>query len=58
MYAYRKLEKTLEEKHWKDVKKRIVAENVAFDDCKICLFKAKAIETDKERERERERERE
>ena len=38
MYAYRKIDKEVEEKHCKGTKKCVVSEGLTFDDCKTCLF--------------------
>ena len=38
MFAYAKLDKELEEKHYKNTKNCIVFKNLTFDDYKTCLF--------------------
>ena len=38
MYAYRKIDKEVEEKHCKGTKKCVVSEGLTFDDYKTCLF--------------------
>ena len=38
MYAYRKIDKKVEEKRCKGTKKCVVSENLTFDDYKNCLF--------------------
>ena len=38
MYAYRKIDKEVEEKRSKGTKKCVVTEGLTFDDYKICLF--------------------
>ena len=43
MYAYKKLDKKLEDKCSKDTKKHIVAKRLTFDDYKTCLFKGETI---------------
>ena len=43
MYAYRKIDKEVEEKHCKGTKKCVVSEGLTFDDYKTCLFDGKTI---------------
>ena len=43
MYAYRKIDKKVEEKHCKSTKKCVVSEGLTFDDYKTCLFDGEAI---------------
>ena len=43
MYAYRKIDKEVEEKCCKDTKKCVVSEGLTFDDYKIYLFDGEAI---------------
>ena len=43
MYAYRKIDKEVEEKQCKGIKKRVVSEDLMFDDYKTCLFDVKAV---------------
>ena len=43
MYAYRKIDKKVEEKHCKSTKKCVVSEDLTFDDYKTCLFDGEAI---------------
>ena len=43
MYAYKKIDKEFEEKRCKGTKKCVVAEGLAFDDYKTCLFDGKTI---------------
>ena len=43
MYAYRKVDKEVEEKRCKDTKKCVVSEGLTFDDCKTCLFNGEKI---------------
>ena len=43
VYAYRKINKEVEEKHCKDTKKCVVSEGLTFDDCKTCLFNGEKI---------------
>ena len=43
MYAYRKIDKEVEEKHCKGTKKCVVSEGLTFDDCKACLFDGETI---------------
>ena len=43
MYAYKKLDKKLEDKCSKGTKKHIVAKRLTFDDYKTCLFKGETI---------------
>ena len=44
MYAYRNIDKRTEEKRSKGTTKQVVvAEGVAFDDCKTCLFDEETI---------------
>ena len=38
MYAFRKIDKKVEEKRCKGIKKCVVAEGLTFDDYKTCLF--------------------
>ena len=43
MYAYKKIDKRVEDKHCKGTKKCVVAENLTLDDYKARLFDNKAI---------------
>ena len=43
MYAYRKIDKEVEEKCCKDTKKCVVSEGLTFDDYKTCLFDGKTV---------------
>ena len=43
MYAYRKIDKEVEEKRCKGTKKCVVSEGLTFDDYKTCLFDGKII---------------
>ena len=43
LYAYRKIDKKLENKRWKGTKKCIVTESLTFDDYKASLFDGKII---------------
>ena len=43
MYAYRKIDKEVEEKHCKGTKKCVVSEGLTFDDYKTYLFDGKTI---------------
>ena len=43
MYAYRKIDKNVEEKRCKGTKKCVVAEGLTFGDCKTCLFDGETI---------------
>ena len=43
MYAYRKIDKEVEEKRCKDTKKCMVSEGLTFDDYKTCLFNGKTV---------------
>ena len=43
MYAYRKIDKEVEEKRCKGTKKCVVSEGLTFDDYKTCLFDGKTI---------------
>ena len=43
MYAYRKIDKQVEEKRWKGTKKCVIAEGLTFDDYKTCLFDDETI---------------
>ena len=43
MYAYRKIDKQVEEKRWKGTKKCVIAEDLTFDDYKTCLFDDETI---------------
>ena len=43
MYAYRKMEKEVEEKRCKDTEKCVVSEDLLFDDYKVCLFDGETI---------------
>ena len=43
MYAYRNIDKEVEEKCCKGTKKCVVSEALTFDDCKTCLFDGKTI---------------
>ena len=38
MYTFRKIDKKVEEKRFKGIKKCVVAEGLTFDDYKTCLF--------------------
>ena len=38
MYAFRKIDKKVEKKRCKGIKKCVVAEGLTFDDYKTCLF--------------------
>ena len=42
-YAYRKIDKEVEEKRCKGTKKCVVSEGLTFDDYKTCLFDGKSI---------------
>ena len=44
MYAYRKIDKEVEEKHCKGTKKCVVSEGLTFDDYKTCLFDGKTVD--------------
>ena len=46
MYAYRKLNKKLEDKRCKSTKKCVVTESLTFDDYKTCLFGGKTKYTE------------
>ena len=43
MYAYRKIDKEVEEKRCKGTKRCVVAEGITFDDYKTCLFDGETI---------------
>ena len=43
MYAYRKINKEVEEKHCKGTKKCVVSEGLTFDHYKTCLFDGETI---------------
>ena len=43
MYAYGKIDKEVEEKRCKGIKKCVVSKCLTFDDCKTCLFDGKTI---------------
>ena len=43
MYAYRKIDKEVEEKRCKGTKKCVVAESLTFEDYKTCLFDGKTV---------------
>ena len=43
MYAYRKIDKEVEEKRFKGTKKCMVSEGLTFDDCKTCLLDGETI---------------
>ena len=43
MYAYRKIDKEVEEKFCKGTKKCVVSEGLTFDDYKTCLFDGKTV---------------
>ena len=43
MYAYRKIDKEVEEKCYKGTKKCVVSEGLTFDDYKTCLFDGKTV---------------
>ena len=43
MYAYRKIDKEVEEKRCSGTKKCVVSEGLTFDDYKICLFDGKTV---------------
>ena len=43
MYAYRKIDKEVEEKRCKGTKKCVVAEGLTFDGYKTCLFDGETI---------------
>ena len=43
MYAYRKIDKEVEEKRCKGTKKCVVIEGLTFDDYKTCLFNGKTV---------------
>ena len=47
MYAYRKIDKEVEEKHCKGTKKCVVSEDLTFDDCArpACLMVKRYIES-------------
>ena len=46
MYAYRKIDKEVEEKRYKGTKKCVVSEGLTFGDYKVCLFDGKTIYRD------------
>ena len=43
MYAYRKIDKEVEEKHCKGIKKCVVSEGLTFDDYKTYLFDGETV---------------
>ena len=43
MYAYRKIDKEVEEKRCKGTKKCVVAESLTFEDYKTCLSDGKTV---------------
>ena len=43
MYAYRKIDKEVEEKQCEGIKKCVVSEGLMFDDYKTCLFDVKTV---------------
>ena len=43
MYAYRMINKKVEEKHCKGTKECVVGESLTFDGCKTCLFDGETI---------------
>ena len=43
MYAYRNIDKNVEEKHCKCIKRCVVAEGLIFDDYKTCLCDGETI---------------
>ena len=43
MYAYRRIEKEVEEKHCKGTKKCVVSQGLTFDDYKTCLFDLETV---------------
>ena len=43
MYAYRKIDKEVEEKHCNGAKNCVVSEGLTFDDYKTCLFVGETI---------------
>ena len=43
MYAYRKIDKEVEENHCKGSKKCVVCEGLTFDDYKTCLFDGETV---------------
>ena len=43
MYAYRKIDKEVEEKRCKGTKKCVISETLTFDDYKTCLFDGETI---------------
>ena len=43
IYAYRKIDKKVEEKRWKGTKNCVIAEGLTFDDYKTCQFDDEAI---------------
>ena len=43
MYAYRKIDKEVEEKRCKGTKKCVASEELTFDDYKTCLFDGETI---------------
>ena len=45
MYAYRKIDKEVEEKCCKCTKKCVVSEGLTFDDYKTCLFDGETTES-------------
>ena len=47
MYAYRKIDKEVEEKCYKGTKKCVVSEGLTFDDYKTCLFDGKTVYREK-----------
>ena len=43
MYAYRKIDKKVEEKRYKGSKKCVIGEGLMFDDYKTCLFDGETV---------------
>ena len=43
IYAYRKIDKEIEEKRYKGTKKCVISEGLTFHDYKACLFDSKTI---------------
>ena len=43
MYAYRKIDKKVEEKRCKGTKKSVVGEGLTFEDYKTCLFDGETV---------------
>ena len=46
MYAYRKIDKEVEEKPCKGTKKCVISEDLTIDDYKTCLFDGKTVYRD------------